>query len=71
MICAYDFTRCWEKLDPVAKAVISRADAGVETKICALAEYCGVAVKVTAAATPTPKRRLRAMTGRFRVIKRQ
>ena len=32
IICAYDLTRCCEKLDPVASAEISNADAGVETK---------------------------------------
>jgi hypothetical protein len=33
IICAYDFTRCCEKDDPVASAEISTVDAGVDTNI--------------------------------------
>ena len=33
IICAYDFTRCCEKDEPVASAEISTVDAGVETNI--------------------------------------
>ena len=31
-ICAYDLTRCWEKLEPCTRADTSSADDGVETK---------------------------------------
>ena len=44
IICMYDFTRSWEKFDPVASNPKSIAEAGVDINKSALERYSGVVV---------------------------